>query len=1063
MFNNKNSSSGVITVFLSLILVPMLSLGTLLAEVGRYRSAKAMLAEAQNVASLAVLADYNVYLHERFGLLAIDPPENKDSFKHDFESVLRINCDDVEDTNNPSNLFDIDTINCSSIYTLADYNVLQRQILEYSKYSVPYEVLAQTFDIKTLMEELTNKLLDKLGVNKAIDFLENMFKKTENSVSHMDKAFTELGRTEYQAFKLSNMLGDNKTKDDYTSELYDQYIKNDSQIGDLKIKEKYQEKHTAFINAVNELVKYINTYPNPEKIISNVKRKYNKELAKKFTTKEVTKRKYILTIVTELISKKDIPQETPINNKSVPIVYNDWYYSMVLNSETESVVYSNSSKHWTYKVMTAANNLLGKYPVEDVTEGMTVKFYSDLEKLVYVYFSRDKTLTEIQKECQVYLSNYYKKTAIDQLINKLEVEKIKWEKKIAGLKKDVRDTRDNYCTAINNLKTNYNNYNNSLGQSVSLLEKAKKEYEADSNSIESNGEKSEIVEKISNSGNVVNAINDVINDLKSKRKDLNIDVVNIMLSDLYNRVKGVNPDTINNGSIYSTNGDKQYLNNVNIGISSSELKKYVKCSFEKVAVLCNTKPVNAKETNIKLTKGNVGSATSGLTELWASFESVCDTLNPVPNPYDESYNASLTEKTTGLFNISKESGVNYQDQEYVDKMLNDVVEVLGESYRNQIMEELKGGDDQHSLLIHLYTLFDSIKQMKDELGNLFTLSIVEIVKAIKNIIGLVEKLIKTIGDIFKEFFSFVASLIKGAYFSVLISTYITQKFPSRMNYVSEAAVMEDDGSEEAQNFKGACVEYIIGGSPSETQNQSMVYFIIFGMRAIINAIQIFMDPNLMSIVSACNIFAVIAFLAFVYMESIIDMNLMVRLGKSVDFVKGDLHLSVNGLNEILGDFVTIESSKQVIYTTSGNGRKYHEADCPTMVVPIRNGTVNSTSIKGAIGLGFTACKLCKPVDKKEPCDKKDGILSMDYDKYLWMLLLFVGTENKVTRTGHLIQMETRYYEVKTKGSTNFRLDEAGTYVRSSVSASYDSLLPSFSLGENTNTFPMIGNLEYVGY
>ena len=64
MFFRKNSH-GVITVFISLMLVSVLSLGTLVVEVARYQSAKTQLAEANISASTSMVANYDVDLYKR--------------------------------------------------------------------------------------------------------------------------------------------------------------------------------------------------------------------------------------------------------------------------------------------------------------------------------------------------------------------------------------------------------------------------------------------------------------------------------------------------------------------------------------------------------------------------------------------------------------------------------------------------------------------------------------------------------------------------------------------------------------------------------------------------------------------------------------------------------------------------------------------------------------------------------------------------------------------------------------------------------------------------------------
>ena len=91
----ENGSSGVITVFLSLILIPLLAFGTLIMEAGRYISANTLLAEAQVTASMSLLANYNRYIEERFGILAIDSQSTQAEQKDMFVKLTSLNNQDL--------------------------------------------------------------------------------------------------------------------------------------------------------------------------------------------------------------------------------------------------------------------------------------------------------------------------------------------------------------------------------------------------------------------------------------------------------------------------------------------------------------------------------------------------------------------------------------------------------------------------------------------------------------------------------------------------------------------------------------------------------------------------------------------------------------------------------------------------------------------------------------------------------------------------------------------------------------------------------------------------------
>ena len=62
---------GAISLFLAVLMTPFLTIAMCLVEAGRYNSAVSILDEAMGVSSTATLANYDSYLHKRWGLLAM--------------------------------------------------------------------------------------------------------------------------------------------------------------------------------------------------------------------------------------------------------------------------------------------------------------------------------------------------------------------------------------------------------------------------------------------------------------------------------------------------------------------------------------------------------------------------------------------------------------------------------------------------------------------------------------------------------------------------------------------------------------------------------------------------------------------------------------------------------------------------------------------------------------------------------------------------------------------------------------------------------------------------------
>lgn len=128
-------TKGVITVLVSLMLVGVLSVGTLVLEAGRFQAAKTQLTEANTSAATSMIASYNGDLYDRFGLLAIDKKRFTSQRAIDY---LNYNSDTAQGYtgNKMSRLYSLDSVQLYGMYNLTDTSVLKRQVLSRAKYHV---------------------------------------------------------------------------------------------------------------------------------------------------------------------------------------------------------------------------------------------------------------------------------------------------------------------------------------------------------------------------------------------------------------------------------------------------------------------------------------------------------------------------------------------------------------------------------------------------------------------------------------------------------------------------------------------------------------------------------------------------------------------------------------------------------------------------------------------------------------------------------------------------------------------------------------------------------------
>ena len=140
-----NGWKGTISIFLVIIMSPMLSIAMALSEGARYQSAVEMMKETIDASAFSTIGNYDSYLDERFGLMGISQ-ENDINSNFSFYMEQNVNALGKTATINS------DTV--SGKYPLSDTEVLKQQILENSEVSVTTQLLSDGFDLDDVVEKL---------------------------------------------------------------------------------------------------------------------------------------------------------------------------------------------------------------------------------------------------------------------------------------------------------------------------------------------------------------------------------------------------------------------------------------------------------------------------------------------------------------------------------------------------------------------------------------------------------------------------------------------------------------------------------------------------------------------------------------------------------------------------------------------------------------------------------------------------------------------------------------------------------------------------------------------
>jgi len=242
-----NGVKGAIALFLAVLMTPFLTIAMLLVETGRYNSAVSILDEALGVSSVSVLAEYDKYLQDRWGLLAVD---QKNDINTLYTNNMNINKGVLGDS------LTLNTLNAKGMYSLSESEILYNQIMEYSKLNAP----------TTLATNFLN-LADLIASLEKFKSMNNILSLITSGVDAVDSTIT-----------LVESADDLKK---YANELDG-------------LKSTYSTKYTAFESAVNSLIDAL-AEPRPdEETDEDGAKEYDKNIEKLTKTATTAKSEYVL-------------------------------------------------------------------------------------------------------------------------------------------------------------------------------------------------------------------------------------------------------------------------------------------------------------------------------------------------------------------------------------------------------------------------------------------------------------------------------------------------------------------------------------------------------------------------------------------------------------------------------------------------------------------------------------------------------------------------------------------------------------------------------------------------
>lgn len=190
-------NNGAISVFLSLILLPVLVFGGMTVDASRIYMSKVVISDAGEMAMNAGLAQYNEKLHDEYGLLVMD--QSPEDMEEDLEAFFNgsLNGTGVPDAEDYDKILDLltksfDAIDVpgSEIYRT---EVEKQQILEYMKYRAPVciaELLTKKLDQLRDTKKMTEAMEAQMEFSEAMEECQDEFEKAKETLDALDRIVT---------------------------------------------------------------------------------------------------------------------------------------------------------------------------------------------------------------------------------------------------------------------------------------------------------------------------------------------------------------------------------------------------------------------------------------------------------------------------------------------------------------------------------------------------------------------------------------------------------------------------------------------------------------------------------------------------------------------------------------------------------------------------------------------------------------------------------------------------------------------------------------------------------
>lgn len=177
-----NGAKGAISILLCLLMTPCVSIALGLVEYHRYQSVIEIADEILELLGFSSLACYDSYIHDRFGLLAVDQQTDINDTTEEYAQTA---------AQSFGKQIKLENVSIKGELTLMETEVLKQQVVDFSELTVPAKILMDDLKIEELINSLN--VLDKFqAVMGTVSQVAEMTKKLTTAVDSGKKLITAL-------------------------------------------------------------------------------------------------------------------------------------------------------------------------------------------------------------------------------------------------------------------------------------------------------------------------------------------------------------------------------------------------------------------------------------------------------------------------------------------------------------------------------------------------------------------------------------------------------------------------------------------------------------------------------------------------------------------------------------------------------------------------------------------------------------------------------------------------------------------------------------------------------